>query len=146
MSRNPLDDPNFSKDSSAKDFGGKDQSAERDLRDKIVDVTSKVKEKAGQMADKVSDTVDKTRDQAAAGLDRAASALHDNAEEIPGGPKVVNVAHSIADGMESAAQYLREANFEEMKEGLLETCRKYPAQTLIGALAVGFLLGRVVRR
>ena len=146
MSRNPLDRPDFAKDSSAKDFGSKDKSAEENLRDKMVDVTAKVKEKAGQMADKVSDTVDKTRDQAADGLDRAASALHDNAEDIPGGPKVVNVAHSIADEMESAAQYLREANFEEMKEGLLETCRKYPAQTLIGALAVGFLVGRVVRR
>jgi hypothetical protein len=135
MSRNPLNRPEFSKESSAKDFG-----------DKIVDVTSKVKEKAGQMADKVSDTVDKTRDQAAEGLDRAASALHDNAEDIPGGPKVVSVAHTVADGMESAAQYLREANFEDMKEGLLETCRKYPGQTLLGALAIGFLVGRAVRR
>lgn len=135
MSRNPLERAQFSKDSSAKDFG-----------DKIVDVTSKVKEKAGQMADKVSDTVDKTRDSAAEGLDRAASALHDNAADIPGGPKVVNVAHTIADGMESAAQYLRDANFEDMKDGLLDTCRKYPAQTLISALAIGFLVGRVVRR
>jgi hypothetical protein len=146
MSRNPLDCPDFAKGSSAKDFGGKDKSTDENLRDHIVDVTSKVKEKAGQMADKASDTVDKTRDQAAEGLDRAASALHHNAEDIPGGPKVVNVAHSVADGMESAAQYLREANFEDMKEGVLETCRKYPAQTLIGALAVGFLVGRAVRR
>src|SRR5947207_1691197 len=112
MSRNPLDRPQFSKDSSAKDFGGKEKSTEGDIRDKIVDVTSKVKEKAGEMADKVSDTVDKTRDQAAEGLDRAASTLHGKAQDIPGGPKVVNVAHSIADGMESAAQYLRAANFD----------------------------------
>ena len=135
MSRNPLDRPDFSKDSSAKDFS-----------DKIVDVTSKVKEKAGQMADKVSDTVDKTRDSAAEGLDRAASTLHDKAEDMPGGPKVVSVTHTVADGMESAAQYLRDANFDDMKDSLLETCRKYPAQTLLGALAVGFLVGRVVRR
>src|SRR5437660_552874 len=136
MSRNPIDRYHFSKDSSARNFtqSDKDKSTEGDIRDKFVDMTSKVKEKAGQMVDKVSDTVDQTREQAAEGLDRAASTLHDNAPEMPGGPKVVNVAHTIADGMESAAEYLREATFEDAKETVLETCRTYPAQTLIGAL------------
>ena|ERR1700674_3862700 len=138
MSRNPIDRSQFQ--------SGKEKSTEGDMRDKIVDVTSRVKEKAGEMAGKVSDTVDKTRDQAVHGLDRAASALHENAEEMPGGPKVVSMAHTVADGMESAAQYLRDANFEDMKEGVLSTCRQYPAQTLLGALAIGFLVGRAIRR
>jgi hypothetical protein len=136
MSRNPIDSaefPNF-------------KNTEGDIRDKIVDVTSKMKEKAGQMAGKMADTVDKTRDQAADGLDRAASTLHDKAEEVPGGPKAIHVAHTIADGMESAAEYLRDANFEDMKESVLDSCRKHPAETLIGALAIGFLVGRAIRR
>jgi hypothetical protein len=48
--------------------------------------------------------------------------------------------------MESAAQYLREVNFDDLKDDALKTCRKHPAQTLLGALAVGFLMGRAIRR
>jgi hypothetical protein len=148
MSRNPLDRSNFSKDSSTNAFGqsGKETNTGGDIRDKIVDVTSKVKEKAGQVAETVSDTVDKTRVHAADGLDQAAATLHEKAGDIAGGPKVTSAAHTIADGMESVAGYLRETNFEDMKESALQTCRKYPVQTLIGALAVGFLVGRAIRR
>ena len=148
MSSNPLDRSNFSKDSSVKNFGqpGKETSTGDDIRDKIVDMTSKMKEKAGQVADAVSDTVDKTRGHAVDGLEQAASTLHEKAGDIVGGPKVTSAAHAIADGMESVADYLRDANFQDMKENALKTCRKYPAQTLIGALAVGFLVGRAIRR
>jgi hypothetical protein len=148
MSRDSLRHPNYSRESSAEDFNAsnKPEAAEGNLGDKIVDVTSRVKERAGQMADKVAETVDKQRENAAGGLDRAAFTLHQKADELPGGRTVTQFTHTIADGMESAAQYLRDADFDEIKDSVLETCRKYPAQTLIGALAVGFLVGRAIRR
>ena len=72
--------------------------------------------------------------------------VSEKAEDIPGGADVTQITHTIADGMETVARYVREADFDEIKESVLETCRKYPAQTLIGALAVGFLVGRAIRR
>jgi hypothetical protein len=146
MSRDPLKRPNYSRETLAEGFNqsNKSESVEGNLGDKIVDVTSRVKERAGQMADKVAETVDRQRDNAASGLNRAAFTLHEKAEE--GGATVAHLTHTIADGMESAARYVREADFDEIKENVLETCRKYPAQTLIGALAVGFLVGRAIRR
>jgi hypothetical protein len=148
MSRNPIDYSRLSTDSSTKDFDQSSKTADTgiDIPDKISDVTSRMKEKAGQVADAVSDTVDKTRTHAADGLDHAASALHEKAGDIPGGTRVESAAHTVADGMESVAGYLRDTHFEDIKKNALETCRKYPAQTLIGALAVGFLVGRAIRR
>ena len=113
-----------------------------DVKDRVSDMTSKVKDKAGQMADTVSEKLGQQRENAAEGLDRAASTIHEKAGSVPGGPKVVNLTHSIADGMESTASYLRGHDFSEMGKDLMDVCRRYPAQSLVAALALGFLIGR----
>jgi hypothetical protein len=82
-----------------------------------------MKEKAGQVADAVSDSVDKTRVHAADGLHQAASTLHEKAGGSAGGSTVASAAHTIADGMESVADYLHEANFHDMKENALQTAQ-----------------------
>src|SRR5690242_3825976 len=79
-----------------------------DVKETVADVATKTKNRAGQMAEAVSDRLDEQRENAAEGLDRAASTLHEKASSVPGGPRVANVAHSIADGMESTATYLRD--------------------------------------
>jgi hypothetical protein len=55
---------------------------------------------------------------------------------------VVNLTHRVATGMESAATYLRDHDFDQMGADALNFARRYPAQTLLGALFVGFLAGR----
>ena len=113
-----------------------------DVRDRVSDLTSKVKDKAGQMADTVSEKLGQQRESAAETLGRAASTIHEKAGTVPGGPKVVNFTHSIADGMESTASYLRGHDFSEMGKDVMNVCRRYPTQSLVAALAVGFLIGR----
>lgn len=138
---NPFDDREFPQT--------KTQSADASIpnaKDRISDMASKVKDKAGQVADRVSEKLGQQRENAADGLDRAASTMHDGAESVPGGPKVAKITHSIADGMESTASYLREHDFEKMGTDVMDVCRRYPTQSLAAALAVGFLLGRSARR
>ena len=113
-----------------------------DVKDRISDMASKVKDKAGQAADAVSEKLGQQRGSAAEGLDRAASAIHERAESVPGGPKLVKMTHSIADGMESTASYLRDHDFKKMGKDVMDVCRRYPTQSLVAALAVGFLIGR----
>jgi hypothetical protein len=125
------------------------QSASADIpnmKDRISDVASKLKDKAGQMADTVSEKLGQQRGNAADGLDWAASTIHDGAESVPGGPKVVKMTHSVADGMETTASYLREHDFKKMGKDVMDVCRRYPTQSLVAALTVGFLLGRSARR
>ena len=113
-----------------------------DVNDRISDMASKVKDKAGQVVDTVSETLGHRRENAAEGLDRAASSIYDRAESVPGGPKVVKMTHSIADGMESTASYLRDHDFAKMGKDVMDVCRRYPTQSVVAALAVGFLIGR----
>jgi hypothetical protein len=48
--------------------------------------------------------------------------------------------------MESTASYLREHDFKAMGEDVVGVARRHPAQALLSALLLGFLLGRAARR
>jgi hypothetical protein len=113
-----------------------------DVKDRISDMASKMSDKAGHFVDTVTEKLGQQRGNAAEGLDRAASTIHDRAEGVPGGPKVVKMTHSIADGMESTASYLRDHDFKKMGKDVMDVCRRYPTQSVVVALAVGFLIGR----
>jgi hypothetical protein len=117
-----------------------------DMTDRISDIASNVKDKAGQVADAVSDNLGRQRGNAADGLDWVAANIHKGAESVPGGPKIVKVTHSVAAGMESTASYLRDHDFKKMGKDVMDVCRRYPTQSLVAGLAVGFLLGRSARR
>jgi ElaB/YqjD/DUF883 family membrane-anchored ribosome-binding protein len=143
MSRNPLD--SRTNDERVNDFGERRTDTEK-LKDKVEDIGSRAKDKAGQWTDAASDTVDRQRENASSGLERAASTLHEKAENIPGGPRAAHAAHRVADGMETTATYLREHDFADMGDDLIHLCKRYPVQALLSAAAFGFLLGRSVRR
>src|ERR1700746_449456 len=85
-----------------------------DLKDRVSETTSKMKEKVSHMAETASKTIDQQRQNAADTLGRAASAVHENADKLPGGPKVANITHSVADGIESTASYLRRHDLSGM--------------------------------
>jgi len=118
------------------------KSGLNDIKEQVSELTSKAKEKAGQVAGTVSETLGHQRETAAGNLDRAASTIHDKADSVPGGPKVVNLTHSLADGMQSTASYLRDHDFNQMGGDVMNICRRYPTQAVVAALALGFLLGR----
>ena len=121
------------------------QDTSEDVKDRVADIASRVKDRAGQVAETVSEKLGQQRENAAEGLNRAASTIHDTADSVPGGPKLVQMTHSVADGMESAADYLREHDFNQMGKDVMNVCRRYPTQSLVAALALGFLIGRARR-
>jgi len=116
------------------------------FKDKVGDMASKAKDKASQWTNAAAETVNSQRASAASGLERVASKVHDKAGSVPGGPKVVDAAHRLADGMESTAGYLREHDLGDMRDDLMNVCRRHPVQAIVSAVVVGFLLGRTVRR
>jgi ElaB/YqjD/DUF883 family membrane-anchored ribosome-binding protein len=143
MSRNPLD----SKFNDAeRNFGERVTDNTEKLKDRVEDLASRAKDKATQWKDTASEAADRQRENASSGLERAASTLHEKAESVPGGPRAVHAAHRVADGMEATASYLREHDFADMRDDLINVCKRHPVQALLSAVAVGFLLGRSVRR
>jgi ElaB/YqjD/DUF883 family membrane-anchored ribosome-binding protein len=111
--------------------------------------TEKASEAASQVKDKVSDLgqtaidkIDENRSAAASGLKSAASALHKNAENLPGGEKVTSLAHSAADNLSSTAEYVRDHDVKSMMADVEQLVKKNPGPSLLAAAVVGFLVGR----
>jgi uncharacterized protein YjbJ (UPF0337 family) len=101
------------------------------------------KEKAGEYADKARDQAEVRKDQAAGGMESAASQIR---EKVAGSDGMTAQAGTkVAEGMESAATYLRGHDTNEMWHDFESYARTHPGQTLAGAVVAGFLLGRLLR-
>jgi ElaB/YqjD/DUF883 family membrane-anchored ribosome-binding protein len=71
--------------------------------------------------------------------------LRDKAETIPGGDKTTQAAQMAADKMETASGYLREHEVSDMLTDVQTLVRQHPTESLVVALAAGFLLGRALK-
>ena len=103
--------------------------------------------RAGTLKSKVQDVgaraaqrADQARVGAAAGLESVASSLHEKGE------RVASAAHSAADAVAYGAEYLRDNDVQTMMGDLMEVIRRNPGPSLLGAAALGFLLGRALSR
>jgi ElaB/YqjD/DUF883 family membrane-anchored ribosome-binding protein len=119
------------------------------LGDEASTVGEKLSDTAGQVKDKVSDLgrsaankIDENREAAAGGLKKAASALHGNAESLPGGEKVSGLAHAAADKLSSTADYVREHDVSRMMADVERLVKNNPGPSLLAAAVIGFLAGR----
>ena len=99
-----------------------------------------LKAKAQDVGAKAAQRADQARVGAAAGLETVASTLHER------GDKVASAAHSAADAVSHGAGYLRDNDVQTMMGDLMEVIRRNPWPSLLGAAALGFLLGRALSR
>jgi ElaB/YqjD/DUF883 family membrane-anchored ribosome-binding protein len=99
-----------------------------------------LKSKVQDVGAKAAQRADKARVGAAAGLDTVASTLHQR------GDRVASAAHSAADAVSSGAEYLRAHDVQTMMGDLMEVIRRNPGPALLGAAALGFILGRALSR
>jgi len=77
------------------------------------------------LKDRVSDMATKVRDKASQVAD--------------------TVTEKVGQARETTASYLQENDFNRIGKDVMNVCRRYPAQFLIAAAAVGFLIGRTRR-
>jgi len=101
---------------------------------------STLKAKAQDVGARAAQRADRARVGAAAGLETVASTLHEK------GDRVATAAHSAADAVTSGAEYLRANDARAIMSDLVEMVRRNPGRSLLGAVAVGFLLGRALSR
>ena len=99
-----------------------------------------LKSKVHDVGAKAAQRVDQARVSAAAGLDTVASTLHER------GDRVASAAHSAADAVSSGAEYLRANDVQTMMGDFMEVIRRNPGPSLLGAAALGFILGRALSR
>ena len=108
------------------------------------DVTTQVKDKVASMGRAAAEKIDANRQGAASGLENAASTLHENADGLPGGEKVSELAHTAADKLGATAEYVREHDVSGMAADLERLVRRNPGPALLSAAVIGFLVGRAM--
>jgi hypothetical protein len=56
------------------------------------------------------------------------------------------VTDTLATGMQSSAEWLRDADLDKLKSGVEKQVKEHPARSLLVALGAGFLIGKILRR
>jgi hypothetical protein len=59
---------------------------------------------------------------------------------------LVVVTDTLASGMQSSADWLRDADLDKLKQGVEQQVKEHPARTLLVALGAGYLIGKALRR
>ncbi|MEO8369076.1 MAG: hypothetical protein ABI806_07755 [Candidatus Solibacter sp.] len=108
------------------------------------DVATQVKDKVANVGRAAAEKIDANLQSAASGLGNAASSLHENADSLPGGEKVSEMAHAAADKLGATADYVREHDVSGMAADLERLVRNNPAPALLSAAVIGFLVGRAM--
>jgi ElaB/YqjD/DUF883 family membrane-anchored ribosome-binding protein len=97
-------------------------------------------------ADAATQTVDQGRQTAADRLGHAASAVRDRVEQLPGGPKVQQIAQTAAERLSTTADYIRSHDPKRMLGDIERVVRNNPGPSLAIAAAFGFVVGRALTR
>ena len=117
----------------------------QNVKERVADAASTAKQRVSDAGRQATDKIDDKRGAAADALGNAASAIHEKAEDLPGGETVRSVAHSAADTLESTAGYIREHDVRAMMSDVEEIVKRNPGPSLLIAAAIGFLIGRAFR-
>ncbi|OAI38966.1 hypothetical protein AYO38_08615 [bacterium SCGC AG-212-C10] len=91
---------------------------------------------------KVQDGVEGGKEKLADGIGSAAETMR---ERMDGDGAVAKAGTMAADSLEKTASYLRDHESGELWADVQEYVKQHPASALVGALAAGFVLSRIVR-
>lgn len=91
------------------------------------------------LQDKAAAAVRTGRNAVADGIDSVASRLS------AGGEHVADGARAAAEKMGSSATWLRDTSGRDMINSFENMVKAHPGRTVVGAVVVGFLVGRMLR-
>jgi ElaB/YqjD/DUF883 family membrane-anchored ribosome-binding protein len=108
------------------------------LSDKLSAAAREDKARAADLGRRAADSVDKMKESAADGLNSASDAVKDGVGL--GQKQTRRSSRALSRG----ADYLRENDVSDMMEDAMDVVKGNPGIALLGAAAVGFLVGRAL--
>ena len=118
-------------------------------RSKVEKAKEKIGERAGELksslADKLEQGAEKLR-QRAQGGGQYAAATGEGSVGVAENDKIAQVADKVAGGMQSTANWVRNADLESVKGDVERQVKEHPARSLLVAVGLGYLLGKAFRR
>lgn len=132
--------------------GGVGSSGQESLADKTKgamgtagEKLSTVREKAGNLkstlADKLEAGAEKLRSQGQSGQFAGATGTSGVAMSDGG-----QVTDKLATGMQRSAEWLRDADLDNLRDGIETQVKTHPGRTLLIALGLGYVLGKAFRK
>ena len=123
-------------------------------QEKLADVGSTVRDRAGQMKNSLADALhsgaDKLRQRSTttSGTNAPlAGATDTGSVAVPAADsRAAQVGNRVASGMDATADWLRDADLDGLKTGLERQVKEHPGRTLLIAAGLGYLLGKAFRR
>ena len=121
------------------------------VREKASQVPGQVRERASNLkatlADRLEAGADRLRQRSASDIpsDQVGEAMAEGSTEAQGNQAVTRVSGAVASGMQNTANWLRTADANSMRTGIEQQVRTNPGRTLLVALGIGYVLGRVFR-
>lgn len=127
-------------DSSGIDQSGPEQGG---VGSKVKGVASTVRQKASTLPALIAN-----------GLEAGANALRQNkvatvsetGSAVSGDSSITAVTDTLATGMQSSADWIRDADLDKLKSGVEKQVKEHPARSLLVALGAGYLIGKALRR
>ena len=110
--------------------------------DQATEKLGQAKEKAGELRGQATEKADQGLDQAAGGLSKAADVVRQQAE---GDGPVPAQASMVADRLDQVSGYFEGKDTNEIIGDLEAFVRSRPVESVVGAVAIGFVLARIVR-
>ena len=111
------------------------------VRDRLADVLESSAERLRERGAKAGDANPDTSAATFAGVTGGGTV---SVETDTGG--AAHVTDRVAGGMDAAANWLRDADIDGLKQGIERQVKEHPARTLLSAAGVGYLLGRAFRK
>jgi ElaB/YqjD/DUF883 family membrane-anchored ribosome-binding protein len=115
----------------------------------VADAGSSLREKAGGFKNAIADALEsgaeKLRKQAP-GETGTTSAEAGGSFVVASENRLGQTSNQLAGGMQGAADWLRDADLDGLKEGIERQVKEHPGRSLAIAVGVGYLLGKAFRR
>ena len=135
--------------SKADNFADKAKDGFSDAKDKAKSGLSTAKDKAielkGTLADKLEAGANKLRSQQSGGSYAGATgsgsaSIADDAGQLG------QISDKLATGMQGTAEFLRNADMDQMKASVEKQVKENPGRSLLIAAGIGYLLGKAFRK
>ncbi len=119
------------------------------VTDRVKSVASTVKGKASALPSMLADGLEAgaqaLRQRRSSSLSTAGTGAG-TSPAISEDSSIAAVTDTLASGMQSSAEWLRDADIDKLKQGVEHQVKEHPARTLLVALGAGYLLGKALRK
>jgi hypothetical protein len=124
------------------------KDAAGEAKDRLSDAGSTVRDRAGQAKNSLADALEAGADRLRnrGGQQLAGSTGYGDSSVTTDGGRVAEIGERVAGGLQSSADWLREADIDGLRQGVEKQVRENPGRTLLIAVGLGYLLGKAFRR